>query len=253
LQQIVESEMKVFIVSSNKYAAVVPINLFFLEKYWPEADVTVLGYEGLNEVDGFSPNQEVVILGNQDDFGKSWSSALIPYFEKTKHDYFVILVEDFILMNRVDHNKIRVLEEEIKSGKAQKAVIGGGLDTRYTSRWENNLFLYSLGIDYRCTLHPSIWNRDYFLKWLNPGDTIWDFEVKNNEMIKYDGANIIGYEENWPNHLILPLYSSLNLYAGKTGLTINEDGKILDDQPSSKYFNVEDTKMIWRWVNETKQ
>ena len=242
--------MKVFIVSSNKYAHVVPINLFFLEKYWPEADVTVLGYEGLNEVDGFSHDQEVVILGSQDDFGKSWSSALIPYFEKTNHDYFVILVEDFILMNRVDHNKIRVLEGEIKSGRAQKAVIGGGLNKIDSTKWEDNLFLFNQGIDYRCTLHPSIWNRDYFLKWLNPGDTIWDFEVKNNAYIKNDGAIIIGYDEKWPEYP--RLYSSLNLYSGRVGLTIDKEGNILDNQPSSKFFNIEDTKMIWKWIHESK-
>jgi hypothetical protein len=245
--------MKVFIVSSNKYASVVPINLFFLDKYWPEANVTVLGYEALHGVDGINPDQEVVVLGNQDDFGKSWSTALIPYFEKTKHESFVILVEDFILMNRVDHSRIKILQKEINSGKAQKAIIGGGLDSVNATIWEgnSNIFLFNQNIDYRCTLHPSIWKKEYFLKWLNPGDTIWDFEVKNNAYIKNDGANIIGYDEKWPE--CPRLYSSLNLYSGRLGLTINKDGAVLDNQPSSKFFDIEDTKMMWKWIHESKE
>lgn len=243
-------KMKVFLITSNIYTHVCPTSIEFLKRYWPEAQVTVLGYENVREYSHHLKDVETVFLGEQDSFGRSWSSALIPYFKTVKDETFVILVEDLILMNRVDHSKIKVLDEKIRSGKAKKAVIGGGIPLDKTSLWEDDLLLFNQNIDYRCTLHPSIWNKEYFEKFLKEGHTIWDFEVANNELAKSDGEKIIALNYRYPE--TMHLFSSLNLYSRRE-LTINKEGSILDNQPSSKFFKTEDIQEIWESINEAKK
>ena len=81
----------------------------------------------------------------------------------------------------------------------------------------------------------------YFLKYLKPEMSAWDFEVRNNYKAQFDGANIIANDYVYPQ--FPHTFSNLNLYS-KGKLTIDKDGHILDNQPSSRYFDKKDLKYI---------
>ena len=237
--------MKIYLIASNKYTHVCPINVHFIDKYWPNQDIVILGYENLENF-SFPANVKVEILGKQDDFGKSWTTALVPYFRDLEDEYFVVLIEDLILLKQVDLHKISILENMIKADTAHKAVIGGGLPLQSTTKISENVLLFDQTIDYRCTLHPSIWRKDYFMQYLVPDMTIWDFEIGNNKKAKHDGARIVANNYSYPS--TPHPFSTLNLY-NRGKLTINKNGEVLDDQPSKRYFESEDIKLIWEKLN----
>tara|TARA_R110000824_G_scaffold161410_2_gene336628 strand:- start:1284 stop:1940 length:657 start_codon:yes stop_codon:yes gene_type:complete len=205
----------------------------------------LLGYEELESLTGLPDNVSVEVLGKQSNFGSSWTTALIPFFTDTSHDRFVIVVEDLILMNKVDVQKIALLEEQFDLGIADKAVIGGGLPLHMTTKLTDEVLVFNQNINYRSTLHPSIWTKNYFLKFLKPGLTAWDFEIHNDSLAHCDGANIIVNDYTYPQSP--HLFSCLNLYS-RGELMINKDTQILDNQLSSRHFDKKDLKYIWEEI-----
>jgi len=240
--------MKIYLLTSNKYTKnLCPINVEFLNKYWPNQDVTIVGYEDVLELQDLPDNADVVCVGTQEDYGKTWTNALIPFFKEVKEEYFVLIFDDHILMNKVPIDKISELEEQFINKKAQKAMIGGGikLENSNTFKENENLLEFSQHVDYRTSLHPAIWNKEYFLKYLRPNMTSWDFELYNESRARFDGAAILNYKYDYPNEP--HLYSYLELYTkGKNNIQQHTDGTLLvPDQPSARFFDSEDITYIW--------
>jgi len=217
-----------------------------LNKYWPDRDITIVGYEDVLKLTNLPSNVEVHCLGNQDDYGKSWSNALIPYFENIPEEYFTLIFDDHILMNQVDEEKFKVIEEQFKLKQADKAMIGGGISLREATKLNDNLLIFNQDANYRMSLHPAVWTKEYFLRYLKPDMTSWDFELGNNSRAMLDGATIINYRYDYPNEP--HIFSYLELY---TKGQINIDSSsITSNQPSARYFETEDIQYIWKEVKE---
>lgn len=237
--------MKVYLLTSNKYTKkLCPINIHFLNKYWPTQDITIVGYEDVTELTDLPENVDVVCLGNQEDYGKTWTNALIPFFKKVEEEYFILVFDDHILMNVVDNNKISVIEEQFIKKVADKAMIGGGISLSNARQFEEDerLLVFNQDAPYRMSLHPAIWTKKYFLKYLLPNMTSWNFELANQRNAVFDGATILNYKYDYPNEP--HIFSYLELYT-KGQININEDGKIITNQPSGRYFETEDIRYIW--------
>lgn len=235
--------MKVYLITSNKYTLkVCPINIHFLNKYWKNIDITIVGYEDVDKLENLPNNVKVANMGIQEDFGNTWTTALIPFFENVPEEYFVTILDDYILMNPVDESKIATIEEQFKFKRVQKAMIGGGIPLSSASEYTENLLIFNQNIPYRTSLHPSIWDKQYFLKYLKPGMTAWDFELKNDAIARNDKAKIINYKYEYPKEP--HLYSYLDLYTGGQ-LNINEQAQLQIEMPSSRHFDNDDIRYIW--------
>ena len=236
--------MKIYLLTSNKYTKnICPINVHFLNKYWPNQNITIVGYEDVLELKNLPNNVSIECLGTQEDYGATWTNALIPFFKQIEEEYFVLIFDDHILMNNVDESKIYELEKYLINKKAQKAMIGGGIDLRYATKFQQdqNVLVFDQYVDYRTSLHPAIWTKDYFLRYLKPNMTSWDFEIRNHNKSRGDGANILNYNYSYPDEP--HLFSYLELY---TKGTLNlKDAVVQTEQKSRKFFNDEDLKYIW--------
>lgn len=240
--------MKIYLLTSNKYTTkLCPVNIEMLNRYWPGNDITVVGYEGVLKLKNLPDNVTKYCLGNQYAYGKTWTNALIPFFNKQEHEYFILVFDDHILMNEVDVEKIQVLESWISNNKADKAMIGGGISLKQATQISDDVLLFNQEANYRMSLHPAIWTRNYLLQYLKPNYTSWDFEQKNNSLAKYDGGRIINFNYDYPKER--HPYSYLELYT-KGAINIDKDGNILSHQPSSRFFNKEDLKHIWNKANQ---
>ena len=110
--------MKIYVITSNKYTrSLCPPNIHFLNKYWPNQQISIVGYEDVNKLTDLPSNVETVCLGKQNEFGKMWTNALIPYFETVAEDYFVIMLDDHFLLGPVDFSKMNIVENWVKEGK----------------------------------------------------------------------------------------------------------------------------------------
>jgi len=235
--------MKIYVTSSNQYSFLLEPYSILFNRYWPGQSVEVLGFDE-SLVPPLPENFKFISLGNQN--SGSWSDMLIPFFNSIDDKYFTLLLDDVVLMEYVDLEKIEFLENEFKSGQVQKAYLtcsqnGPGfkrnfdsfvykdsvLDTNflYPEEWPPNdpaglkfekkrtprILEISQTADYRTTLHPAIWEKNYFLSFLKPGMSPWDFELANMPQSKKDGARIISIDQ--PNDL----FESCNVFQSGGG------------------------------------
>ena len=217
--------MNTYITCSNEYGYLLePFSILF-NKYWPGQQVVALCYDipNLKLPDNF----QMVSIGTQ---GKYWSDALIPFFIKCKDDYFILNLEDMFLVDYVKPDLLSRLEERIKNGTADKAMLHFCNPTRMYD--ENTGFLaMKQNADYRFTIHPSIWSRKYLLKSLRPSQTVWDFET--SRFSYNDGGNIICTKEQGNK---IPVFLASNMYVkGKTqstgwGMFGNDDNGLMHEE-----------------------
>jgi hypothetical protein len=227
--------MKVYMITSNKYAQqCCPINIYFLKKYWSSAEVTIVGYDEVLNLKNLPTDIKVKCLGKQEDFGKYWTSALIPFFKTIEEKYFTLIFEDHLLFNYVDIKKIKTLEQYLENDILQKVDLSNGIDagsTENTKKYDDYINIFNQNCDYRLSLCPAIWTKDYFLKYLKPNMTAWDFEIQSlgsNSLVKKEKANIGVYKKAFIEERI---YAQYELYrSGK--ISIGSDGKT-----TLKYIN----------------
>ena len=183
-------------ITSNKYTTkLCPINVHFLNKYWNDLDITIVGYEDVLKLRNLPSNVKVESLGNQSDYGTNWTDALIPFFEQIPEKYFTLILDDHILLNEVNEEKIKILEKWFIEKKADKAMIGGGISLQQTSKADEEVLLFNQNANYRTSLHPAIWTKEYFLKYLKPNMSSWDFELQNNSITNQPSTAFFDKEE----------------------------------------------------------
>jgi len=196
--------VKILVSTSDKYSFLLePFSILF-NKYWPGNEIVFLGFDE-KQVPTLPPNCSFHSLGTQSDFGSIWSDPLIPYIEALQDEYFVFTMEDVMLIGAVDKLKMQILEDEIKNKRAHKALLDSHLNNQAAAH-KPGLLQLNQHANYRTTLHPSIWRKEYFLNFLKPGYTAWDFEIKNMTESKEDGATIISLDQEEF------LYKSSNVY-----------------------------------------
>lgn len=196
--------MKVLVATSDKYSFLLPPYCELFNRYWPGNEIHFLGFDA-TKVSDLPSNCTFHSLGRQADFGTEWTTPLIPYIEALEDDYFMFTVEDVMLVGSVDREKAQLLENEVKTGRAQKALLDSHLNFSAESHTPGLVKLHQQA-NYRTTLHPSIWQKKYFLRYLKPHMSAWDFEIQNMPESKSDGATIVALDQKEF------LYKSANVY-----------------------------------------
>ena len=181
--------MKILPPPSNQQLRLLEPHATLFNRYWPEQQVTILGFDTTN-LPRLPDNFEYVSLGRQDDFGRYWTDPLIPYVKGLDEDCFVLMMGDFLLTDYVEIEKFKLLENEIKYGDADKAILDTHLSA-YTVPYKPGIRELRQEAPYRTTLHPAIWRKEYFLKFLKPGLTAWQFEAHNMPESQHDNARIL--------------------------------------------------------------
>lgn len=180
--------MRIFVSTSDKYLPLLKKHSYFFNKHWhSDQKVDVLCYK----VPDFElpSNYNIISLGSKS--GPSWTDPIKEYIQSIPEDHFVFLLEDLFIIQKVEFDTLGRLCREVRHNQASKAV----LERQYHWKTEpffinNDFMVIDQNAEYRMTLKPSIWRKDYFLKYLKPGYSIWDFETKNPES-KGDGAFIL--------------------------------------------------------------
>ena len=217
--------MKILIPTSVQYSHLIEPHYTLFNRNWPGQELVYLGFDE-GEVPELPDNVTFHSLGTQESFGSNWTDPLIPYIESIEDPYFVVTVEDVMLMKPVDQDRADVLEQAMKDG-AHKAILDSHMNWKANSFNEDLMIIHN-NADYRTTLHPSIWKRKYFLRYLKRGMTAWDFEQINMHESKSDGAIIVSLTDK------KDLYYTANVYA---------KGKPFPNLKSSNPYGISDNKL----------
>ena len=197
--------MKILVPTCDKYTFLIePYHLLF-NKYWPGNEIVFLGFD-----ESLAPklpdNCSFVSLGKMADFGKVWTDPIRPYIQHEAPDHFVFSVEDMVLCDDVDIYNVEKLEYEVANGRASKAILDDHL-IEASEQYFRGVNIMHRHAPYRTTLHPCIWRKDYFLKYLKPGYTAWDFEVRNMRESILEQDVIIMLSKGTP-----PIFNSANIF-----------------------------------------
>ena len=121
-----------------------------------------------------------ILTGN----GVEWSDRLIFALSSLKEEYVLLLLEDYFLMKQVNN------EDFVKSIEVMR---------KYESDYlrifpvpgpdklllENEEFgVISTDAPYSISTQATIWRRESLLRFLVPGESVWEFEVKGSERNK---------------------------------------------------------------------
>lgn len=199
--------MKLFVPTSDQYSHLIPLFISLMKEYWPKQETIFLTYK-YQKID--EENFKTISLGKQ---LKSWTDPLREYFESIDDQLVALTLEDMIPITPVDIKKIEILKNWILNKKASKAIMHNHLNIYAEVSKENkDIMILNPNAPYRCTIHPSIWDREYLIEYLKPNRSLWDFEILGSQEMKQDNKTIISYasSDSQTNHP----FNALNIYRG---------------------------------------
>ena len=184
--------MTVYILTSDKTNYLIKGMQYCINKYWPDAPlIKILGYDNLNF--NLPAGFEFISLG-KDMGANNVTSDLIKFFSTISESNFIFTVDDFFPMRPVSSSMLDILSNYMDSNDVSRIALDGHVKSKpYTVYEEFNSFTVvelSQLADYRKSAVWSIWNKDYFLKYLPKCSNLWEWELDTES--KFDGHIILG-------------------------------------------------------------
>jgi hypothetical protein len=186
--------MKIICTTSNGYERILRIFVFLFNKNWDSNQkVEIVGYNKPNF--NLPDNFDFISLGEQIGDSRNFSNDLRKYFESQDTFFCWIFNDSFIKsidFEKLDYlwslrnNSIGRINLCSKAGLLQDHFIHENYsDYKIVENTQTAL--------YRLCTQPSIWHKQFLLKYLTKGLTPWEFETQES---KNDGWRIIGLEKD---------------------------------------------------------
>lgn len=178
--------MKIIVTTSDLYLHLLPVFCYLFNKHWG-GPVEIVGYKAPENLpDNFSFHS----MGVQGD-KKEFSTDLRKYFEN-QDSWFMWLMEDTFIKWRVDPKKINKLASLCSDGVGRINLTGECVKQKnrfYDIIEDYIIYENTQDAKYRLSTQPSIWNKEFLLKYMTPGLSPWDFETQPSVN---DGYKILG-------------------------------------------------------------
>lgn len=192
----------VYMMTNNYSLHILKASVHFFNKYWSEKiRVKVLGFK--HPSFKLPDNFEFVSLGKQESFsftseGKRlyyWTNSITPFIRDEAEDCFVLIWDEHLIIRHVAQLMFAELFNDVYTNKAQKAILSTVLNKGKfcygIDRYRDDIVKLHQKTQYRTTLMPSIWRKEYILQYMKPNMTAWEFERVNIPKSQRDGAVII--------------------------------------------------------------
>lgn len=189
------NKINIYIIVSDKYQWLLKPFCYLFNKFWDSNQkVTFLGYKKLDF--SLPSNFEFISLG--EDLGpKKWSNNLINFFSQIKDTHFILGLDDLMITGPVKKEILNILLKECSNPKVGRINLMRDTVNRPHSLYKKINDDFSIieahkNSSYRLSLMWSVWNKDYFLKYLKPNMSAWEFEGNQGEKGQNDGYHILG-------------------------------------------------------------
>ena len=183
--------MRITITTSDDYHHLLPITCYLFNKYWSDRQIVeIVGYK---EPEYDLPSNFIFkSLGVQSGNKKDFSNDLRTYFEQ-QDQFFIWLFDDTFLKDNVNFESFEILKRFTKNKDCGRINLSGeSVKQKHSKMCEvgpYNIFENTQDSEYRLSTQPSIWNRDFLLKYLTKDLNPWEFETQYS---KNDGYVILG-------------------------------------------------------------
>jgi len=198
--------VKIVVNTCNTHLHLVPIFCHLFNKYWGKDPVTIIGYDHPNSFsESFSlPDNFDFVQLNGGDQGEvtDFSNHMYDYFSALEDDYFIWVNEDTFLKQPVNFDIVNAFFEACKdpaNDKIGRIDFTEGMSHRPFTPWKTvngvDIVVNGQPVPWRVAIQMSIWNKEYLLKYLKPGRSPWDVEVKALPEAINDGWDILGTDK----------------------------------------------------------
>lgn len=183
-------EVKIYIPCCDSSLEIVKINSFLFNKFWPEANVVYLGFSK-PEYDFYNKNHSFISLAERQEGGPSrWTRYLYDFFKNIEDEIVLFSIDDYLLcdnpVNAQLEFAINLIKNNTNIGRFDltfdSQVEGSYLKLNNNFNKNYNLIVKKPDADYRISTQPSLWKKEFLLKFLNNDWSPWEFELKGTKM-----------------------------------------------------------------------
>tara|TARA_Y100001970_G_C14246597_1_gene868709 strand:- start:2100 stop:2849 length:750 start_codon:yes stop_codon:yes gene_type:complete len=209
-------EIPFYISTNNKHMRCLEVFVEIFNFFLPNQKLNILGYD--NPDFKLSDNCNFISMGKQGSVNE-WSTDLGKYFMDCKDKYFIYGTEDTFFYKQPNIEFINYLIKLIKENKdvGRINLVDGTesdnctlensphyrvdllseFDSSSWGKWK--LYQQNKYSDFAITTQFSIWDRNYFLKYMKPNRTPWEFEGKGSlEAMSDMDYRVLMVDENFP-------------------------------------------------------
>ena len=167
-------KLQILVSSHAKANDIWYITDYFLRKHWKTDLEIILGANGEDKKDYVPKGWRYINKGEDISFSKS----LMSYLESIDDEYFILMLDDFVILEVVDNDKIEKAFEFIKSnnGVYLRLVPNPKGDLRIDNDF-SKIGVKSY-VPYVTSLQMAIWKKEFLMKLLSYDFSPWEFEVK---------------------------------------------------------------------------
>ena len=112
---------------------------------------------------------------------KEWSQRLMEALNKIESKYVLLLLEDYLLYQTVDTQRIYKLMQVIEETSAAYLRLIPAPEPDVSLPNHKGIGIINKGATYRVSTQAAIWNRDALLSLLVPNESVWQFEYEGTE------------------------------------------------------------------------
>lgn len=179
--------IRVFVYTSDPYLWCLKPFSYLFNIYWSELQEVIVG--GFTHPQFQLPSNFKFHQISRKPFPKQkWSDGLIQLLNAYQDEWFILLLEDYLLQRTVDHQGINTLVEYLKYPKNDDVVRFDLTADRLYGKGMHDLESYGhydiIACDkdamYEMSLQAAIWNRRNLLKLLKPDMNPWEVEIQTD-------------------------------------------------------------------------
>lgn len=185
-----KNELSILVLSCDHYSELWDPHFHFLFKYWPElnSEYKNVPIYLLSNNQEFTHDRVLTIKSGKD---VSWSDNLMLALKQINSKYVMILLEDYIINQPVNHNRIEelltVLEKNdaayVKLMRDQGIYLYNFEPNKYFLQGSDTITYRSKDIDSKFinSLQAALWNKKALESLLVKSESAWDFEIIGND------------------------------------------------------------------------
>lgn len=185
-------EMKVVVFSFDKYSWLIPTFLHFYKKNWPDNPYQTILVTETIKAEGI----------NTFCAGKiAWADRAIEYLNSLKDERFILFLEEYILNETVDTNRVKWAESLCAGDVGCVRLYAHDRLSRFLVDIEIAGFReYPLDVPYSVSMQSSVWQREFFLKILKSGENAWQSETEGSKRVHKFKKKVIWSDDSIINY-----------------------------------------------------
>lgn len=189
--------MRVYVMTCDRYLKTLEPFAYFFNRYFsPDQEVIVCGFTP--PTFPLPANFSFWSLGRDEDYPVTkWSDQLLYVLERISDDIFLLMFEDYFIIEPVNVDMIYRLAEFashlnnlLKMDVTTERLYAAGSED--WGIWDDIEFIKSdPNSPYHMSLYVGLWRRDHLLDVIIPGETPWEIEIEGTNRLARIGERLL--------------------------------------------------------------